>query len=413
MGARKKYDILIVGGGMIGASMACALGDQTIEEKPLRIAVIEAFPFRSNNQPSYDARSIALAYGSKRIFDSLNLWNDIEKNATAIKHIHVSNKGRFGVTRINAQDEKLDALGYVIENRVIGNALIGRMSEYDNIDLICPAKLENLEINKDKASVTIIQDDKKRTLEAKLVIGADGGNSKVRELLSIESTTKDYQQTAIISNVTPGKPHNNIAYERFTQQGPIAVLPMSDKRCSLVLTVNADQTEDVLAMDDETFLNYLEERFGYRTGGFTKTSKRFSYPLSLMKIKEHYKSRAVIIGNAAHTLHPIAGQGFNLGIRDVSSLAEIITDAIKNKQDIGDISVLKEYQRQREKDQQKVAFITDNLANIFSNEFYPLAKARSKGLLLADLLPGVKHLLAKEAMGTSGTLPKLSRGLPL
>ncbi len=405
---RKKYDVLIVGGGMIGASMACALANQK-----LKIAVIEAFPFRSNNQPSYDARSIALAHGSKRIFDTLGLWKAIEKDATPIEHIHVSNKGRFGVTRINAKDERLDALGYVIENRIIGNALLKKMNEVDNVDLICPAKLDSLEINKEKASVTILNDDKSTALEAKLIIGADGGNSKVRELLSIDSINKDYQQTAIVSNVTPGKPHNNVAYERFTQHGPIAVLPMSEKRCSLVLTVAAEQAEDVLAMSDEAFLHYLEDRFGYRTGGFVKTSPRFSYPLALMKIKEHYKSRAVIIGNAAHTLHPIAGQGFNLGIRDVASLAEIIANAVENKQDIGDISVLKEYQQQREKDQKKVAFITDSLANIFSNEFYPLAKARSKGLLLADLFPSVKHLLAKEAMGTSGTLPKLSRGLPL
>jgi len=408
MKKENQYDILIIGGGMIGASMACAIANL-----PLRIAIIEAFPFKSNNQPSYDARSIALAYGSKRIFETLNLWKKIDQNATPIEHIHVSNKGQFGVTRINAEDERLDALGYVIENRIIGNALLDKINEYNNIDLICPAKLESLEITQENASVTIIQDNEKKVLTSKLIIGADGGNSKVRELLSIDSTNKDYGQTAIISNVTPGKPHKNIAYERFTQNGPIAILPMTKKRCSLVLTVKTEQTEEVLAMDDETFLTYLEERFGYRTGGFTKTSKRFSYPLSLMKIKEHYKSRAVIIGNAAHTLHPIAGQGFNLGIRDVSSLAEVIADAVENNQDIGDTNVLKEYQQQREKDQQKVAFITDNLSNVFSNELYPLAKARSKGLLLADLFPSVKHLLAKEAMGISGKLPKLSRGLPL
>jgi len=418
MSKRKNFDIIIIGGGMIGASMACA-----IAKLPLNIAIIEAFPFRSNNQPSYDARSIALAYGSKRIFESLNLWSSLKKDATPIEHIHVSNKGQFGVTRINARDEHQDALGYVVENRILGNTLLAEIDKHKNIELICPAKLESIDtaltntssVNSSKkvTSIVINQDGKQRELSARLIIGADGGNSKVRELLSIESTIKDYQQTAIISNITPGKPHRNTAYERFTQQGPIAILPMSDKRCSLVLTVNAERTDEVLSMNDATFLAYLEDRFGYRTGGFIKTSQRFSYPLNLMTIKDHYKHRAVIIGNAAHTIHPIAGQGFNLGIRDVSSLAEVITDALHNNQDIGEIKVLKEYQQQRKKDQQKVALITDSLSNVFSNEFYPLAKARSKGLLLADLLPGAKHLLAKEAMGLSGKLPKLSRGLPL
>ncbi len=408
MSNQEQYDLLIIGGGMIGASMACAIANL-----PLRIAIIEAFPFRANNQPSYDARSIALAYGSKRIFETLDLWSAMAQDATPIEHIHISNKGQFGVTRLHAKDERLDALGYVLENRIIGNALLEKISGYDNIDLICPAKLESLEIHADQALVTISENDKKRQLQAKLIIGADGGNSKVREILNIKTSTKDYQQTAIISNVTPGKPHQNIAYERFTPQGPIAVLPMSDNRCSLVLTVNSDQTDEVMAMNNESFLAYLEKRFGYRTGGFTQTSKRFSYPLSLMKIKQHYKHRAVIIGNAAHTLHPIAGQGFNLGIRDVSSLAEVIADAVKQQQDIGDISVLEKYKQQRDTDQKKVAFITDSLANIFSNDFYPLAKARSKGLLLVDLMPSTKHLLAKEAMGISGKLPKLSRGVTL
>jgi len=393
---------------MIGASMACA-----IAKLPLQIAIIEAFPFRSNNQPSYDARSIALAYGSKRIFETLNVWQSMQTEASPIEHIHISNKGRFGMTRLHAKDENLDALGYVLENRIIGNTLLQRIDEFENIDLICPAKLEQLDISSNSAKVTITKDNELLELETKLIIGADGANSKVRELLDIESTTKDYQQTAITSNVTPGKPHNNVAYERFTQHGPIAVLPMTDNRCSLVLTVEADQAENVLAMGDETFLTYLEEEFGFRTGGFVKTSKRFSFPLNLMKIKEHYKHRAVIIGNAAHTLHPIAGQGFNLGLRDVSTLAEIIVDGIKNNQDIGSTNLLSDYQAQRQSDQQKVARITDNLANIFSNEFYPLAKMRSKGLLLTDLMPGTKHFLAKEAMGISGRLPKLSRGVAL
>jgi len=408
MNKQQEFDVVIVGGGMVGASLACALASL-----PLKIAIIEAFPFKSNNQPSYDARSIALAYGSKRIFSSLGIWNNLEADATEIKQIHISNKGQFGVTRLNAKDESLDALGYVIENRLLGNALLKKIETHDNIELICPAKLSSLEVKSEFATVNIEKDNKTIQLQSKLIVGADGGNSKVREILNITTKNKDYKQTAIISNVTPGKPHNNIAYERFTKHGPIAVLPMTDNRCSLVLTVEKEHEKEVLALDDKDFLHYLEQRFGFRCGGFIKTSKRHAYPLSLMQINEHYKPRAVIIGNAAHTLHPIAGQGFNLGIRDVSALADIIAQACQKGIDIGDQAVLKEYAELRNNDQKTVALITDSLAQIFSNELFPLTKIRAKGLVLTDLLPPAKHLMAKHAMGLNGKLPRLSRGLSL
>lgn len=402
------FDVVIVGGGMVGASLACSLATQ-----PIKIAIIEAFPFKSNNQPSYDARSIALAYGSKRIFSTLGIWKDLVADATPIDQIHISNKGRFGVTRLNAKDESLDALGYVIENRILGNALLKKIEAHSNIELICPAKLQSLDFNNECAILNIEKNKQIIQLNCKLVVGADGGNSKVREALNIETKTSDYHQTAIISNVTPGNPHKNIAYERFTKQGPIAVLPMTENRCSLVLTVNKENEEDVLALNDTDFLDYLEKRFGFRCGGFTKTSKRHAYPLSLMQIDEHYKPRAVIIGNAAHTLHPIAGQGFNLGIRDVSVLADVIATALQQNEDIGNANVLSRYAELRTKDQKEVALITDSLTKIFSNELFPLTKIRAKGLLFTDLLPPAKHMLAKRAMGLNGKLPRLSRGVPL
>lgn len=408
MSKHQELDIVIVGGGLIGASLACALANL-----PIKIVIIEAFPFKSDAQPSYDARSIALAYGSKRIFESLGIWDGLKENATAIKHIHVSNKGQFGVTRLNAKDESLDALGYVIENRNLGNALLAKIESHKNIELICPAKLQSLEFNDEFATLNIEKDKQAFQIRCKLVVGADGGHSKVREALNISTQNSDYHQTAIVSNITPGKPHNNIAYERFTTEGPIAILPMTENRCSLVLSVAQEQEEKVLAMNEAQFLHYLEQRFGFRCGGFIKASKRHSYPLSMMLVKEHFKSRAVIIGNAAHTLHPIAGQGFNLGIRDVAVLAESIATAIQKNEDIGNKNVLSKYAALRSKDQKQVAFITDSLTKIFSNELFPLTKIRAKGLLLSDLLPPIKHMLAKRAMGLHGKLPRLARGLPL
>ena len=402
------YDVVIIGGGMVGASLACALSSL-----PLKIAIIEAFPFRSNQQPSYDARSIALAHGSQKIFSTLNLWNNLKEEVTPIEHIHVSNKGQYGVTRLHAKDENLSALGYVIENRILGNALLEKINTQDNITLICPATLQDLHITQDVATLTIKTENETHQLTANLIVGADGGNSKVRELLNISAKKTDYQQTAIISNVTPGKPHDNVAYERFTPEGPIAILPMSQNRCSMVLTVDAAHQEKILALDDACFLDYLEQRFGFRCGGFIKTSKRHAYPLALMQTNEHYRSRAVIIGNAAHTVHPIAGQGFNLGIRDVSALADVIANACQNDQDIGGISVLEKYMALRQADQKNVALITDSLAKIFSNDIFPITKIRAKGLVMTDLIPPVKRAVAKHAMGLAGKLPRLSRGVSL
>ncbi len=392
----------------MGATLAVALA-----KLPLQIAVIEAFPFRSNNQPSYDARSVALNYGSKKVFKSLAVWSELEAAASPIKKIHVSSQGQFGVTRLNAQDEGLDALGYVIENRVLGNVLLKQIEQHDNVTLICPAQLTDLSFNEDQAQVRIVQQDKSIPLNAQLIVGADGENSKVRELLDINVHKKDYQQTAIVSNVTPGKPHDNIAYERFTPEGPIAILPMTENRCSLVFTVASQASASIMELDDKDFLNELEKRFGFRTGGFSKTSKRFCYPLSLMKIDKHFKQRAVIIGNAAHALHPIAGQGFNLGVRDVASLVEVIADALRQQSDIGSSDVLALYEKARKKDQNTVARITDGLAQVFSNTLFPLTKLRSRGLLLADVIPPIKHSMAQHAMGLAGRLPRITRGLPL
>ncbi len=403
-----NFDVLIVGGGMVGASMACALGKQN-----LSVGVIEAFPLRSHSQPSYDARSIALAYGSRRILEGLAIWDLFKSDISAIKKIHISDQGHFGVTRLDSQQVGVNALGYVVENRVIGSALNEKLRQFENIQLICPAKLIDLFINENFASITIEQDQQKRTLKSKLIIAADGANSAVRKQLAIDCHHWEYGQTAIISTVSPRKPHHNIAYERFTSSGPVALLPLSENRCSLVLTVRDENKEEILALNDAQFLSHLEQRFGYRLGGFHKTAKRSAYPLTMMRAKEHIRKRVVFIGNAAHTVHPIAGQGFNLGIRDVSQLAETLILNHRAHKDLGCLGVLKQYEKRRKPDQIKVAAITDTLARIFSNEFAPLAHARSSGLFLADIIPPLKHQIARQAMGVTGRLPRLSRGLSI
>ncbi len=410
------YDLIIIGGGMVGASLACALANQ-----PLRIAIVEAVPYQTDKQPSYDDRAIALSFGSRRIFDGLGLWPEISQHSTAINRIHVSDQGRFGFARLDNRQEGVDALGYVITARNLGRTLVHQLDQLKNLTLISPAKLTDLKLGDDHATAVISVGNgkysKTKTLTASLIVAADGGNSAVRQLLDIQTTNHDYNQTAITANITPEFPHQHVAYERFTQHGPLAFLPMEDNRCALVWTHDPQETKRLLELNDEEFLNELQSNFGQRLGTLLKTGNRSTYPLKLVKAQEQVRNRLALIGNAAHTLHPIAGQGFNLGLRDVATLAQIITDASfnmnKQNQDIGALNVLEQYAQWRTRDHRQVIGFTNTLVSTFSNHFPPLALARNLGLIATDIIPPLKHALSKHSMGLSGKLPRLARGLPL
>ena len=406
------YDLIIIGGGMVGASLAISLAEQ-----PLRIALVEAAPLHSaanNTPPSYDDRAIALSFGSRRIFEGMGLWTDIAPQTTAIEHIHVSDQGRFGFTRLDAKQEKVDALGYVATARQLGAALMNKLQHCTKLTLMSPAELTDLKLGNDNATAVISHDDGTiQTLTAKLVVAADGGNSHVRRHLDIRTTERDYGQTAIIANITPEKPHRHIAYERFTRNGPLALLPMPDNRCALVWTREPPDAERLLQLSDEDFLIELQPCFGKRLGKFVKVGKRNSYPLQLIQAEEQVRARLALIGNAAHTLHPIAGQGFNLGLRDVATLAQIITDTHRTGADIGELAVLNNYANWRRQDHRQVIGFTNTLVQTFSNRLPPLALARNLGLIATDVVPPLKHLLARHSMGIAGKLPRLARGLPL
>ena len=407
------FDIVIVGGGLVGASLACALGEQD-----LRIAVVEAVPFGAESQPSYDDRTVAMAYGSRQIFEGMGIWQAIEQGVvSAIKKIHVSDRGHIGKTRLNCADESLDALGYVVENRVLGSVLFERLQSFENITLLCPARVLKIQTDADSTTLEIEHNDVVSNLHAKLLVAADGGNSFVREQMGIRSFATDYGQTAVITNVSCERPHQNIAYERFTDSGPLAVLPLPDldgeSRCSIVWSVKQEQRDDLLALNDETFLEQLQTRFGEHLGQFTRAGKRVAYPLSLRQAREHVRERLALIGNAAHTIHPIAGQGFNLGLRDVAFLAQVLVEAQQAGKDIGTLSTLKNYARWRRRDHLRVIGFTDSMVRVFSNNLTPLALARNIGLVAADLFPPVKRLIRRQAMGLTGKLPRLARGLKL
>jgi len=407
--SQNQYDIAIIGGGMVGASLACALGNQ-----PLKIAMIEAHAYQQRDTPpSYDDRAIALSYGTSQIFRSLGIWEQLLPKVTPIKHIHVSDRGHWGFTHIDHQQEHVEALGYVITARELGKTLYGQLPSYANVTVISPAQLTDLVSDDEWVQLTVKNSDATTQINCKLIIAADGGNSSVRNILNIDAKHFDYQQTAITANVSTELPHNNVAYERFTAQGPIAILPVSDRHCSLVWTRHTDKVQPLLELTDDAFLQQLQQEFGHRLGRFTQVGKRNNYPLQLIKASSQVQKRIALIGNAAHTIHPIAGQGFNLGIRDVAALAQIIVDEHRAHRDIGLLGCLQVYEQWRQQDQRRIIGFTDNLVKLFSSRFAPLVLARNIGLVTTDVVAPIKHFLAEHTMGIAGKLPRLARGLPL
>lgn len=400
------YDLIIVGGGMVGASLAVALSGQG-----LRMALIDAVAPGAAGQPGYDDRAIALAWGSRRIFEGMGVWPGLASAAEPICEIHVSDRGHFGFTRLSAEEERVPALGYVATARCIGEVLLGRLRECRDLDWIAPARVVAVSSDDIAAHVTIEEEAGQRVLNSALLVAADGGRSFVREQLALPTRQWQYGQTAIIANITPGRPHRNVAYERFTDTGPVAMLPMSEGRCALVWTVRDEQVETVMGLDDGSFLAAVQERFGQRLGTLRRVGRRAGYPLQLLRVEESVRRRVAVIGNAAHTLHPIAGQGFNLGLRDVAALVEEVMRAHRAHRDIGADSVLAAYEDWRRPEQRRVALATDGLARLFSNPLPPLRLGRNLGLLAMDLLPPARHGLARAAMGLAGRLPRLARGL--
>ncbi|RMG38346.1 MAG: 2-octaprenyl-6-methoxyphenyl hydroxylase [Gammaproteobacteria bacterium] len=407
MNGQAAYDVLIVGGGMVGASLGLALSGQG-----LRIGLIDAHAPGDPAQPSYDDRAIALAWGSRRIFEGMGVWQDIADDAEPICEIHVSDRGHFGFTHLSAREEQVPALGYVATARHIGQVLLARLRDCADVQWIAPAQVVGVASDEQVARVHIERKGASETLQARLLVAADGGRSFVREALGLPTRQWQYGQSAVVTNVTPSRPHRNVAFERFTETGPIALLPMSEGRCAVVWTVRDEQVEEVMALDDQAFLHAFQARFGYRLGRFERVGRRASYPLSLLRVTESVRPRIALIGNAAHTLHPIAGQGFNLGLRDVAALVDLALGADAAGDDIGGETVLYNYERWRQRDQRNVALATDGLARIFSNPLPPVRLARNLGMLALDLLPPARHRLAAAAMGVQGRLPRLARGLP-
>ncbi len=402
-----KYDIAIIGGGLVGASLACALAPLG-----LKIVLLEAVAFKAASQPSYDDRTLALSASSCQILKGLGIWPALAANATAVREIHVRELDRPGRVILQPAELGLDHFGHVVEARVFGAAVLDILPGLDNLDVICPASVSALEVDEGYARIVCQTGQTQTELEAKLIVGADGANSFIRESLGIGSEQYDYGQTAVICNITPEQPHEGRAFECFTPSGPFAVMPHVEGRCGLIWCVASDQAEALLQLPENEFLSRGHARFGGSLGEFLKMGKRSSYPLRLVRANEDIRPRVVILGNAAHAIHPIGAQGFNLGLRDVAVLAEVLYDEMLStkEQDPGTMAILKRYSDWRRPDQHGTIAYSDGLARLFANPSPLAAAARTAGLFAHALLPPLRRQLAVRAMGYRGSIPRLALG---
>lgn len=402
-------DIAIVGGGMVGASLALLLAQalpssriSLIERQSVEPVSTEALskPYH----PSFDARSTALSESSVDIYRRAGVWSSLSAFTTAIETVHVSDRGHLMGDRLSAADYGVEAVGYVVDNSGLGQILSQQLHNCKTIDVIAPADVTAIAPLRQGHRLTLQSSvpDVAHTLTASLVIVADGADSALRRQLGIGIQEQQYGQSALIANVAFSQPHNGVAYERFTDTGPLALLPRGLSRTAntsaLVWTLPSDQVEAITALSDAEFLQCLQDRFGYRVGEFTRVGTRYSYPLRLLLAEEQVRRGLVVMGNAAHFLHPVAGQGFNLALRDCAMLAQCLGRAGQSA--LGELSALQEYERQQACDQQLTVAFSDGLTRLFSSTALPAIGVRHSGLLGLEFIPLAKQWLAQQAMGT-------------
>ncbi|CAM4386022.1 MAG: 2-octaprenyl-6-methoxyphenol hydroxylase [Legionella sp.] len=385
----KEIDILIIGGGLTGATLMLAL-----QGFGYSCLLVDTHALEHKIHPDFDARSLALSPASQRILTMLGVWEHLQTQATPIEMIHVSDQSHFGASRLYAE---VDApLGYVVEMQYINRALHQLL---DPQQILAPAKVESLDLS--KKTVTINSEAGPINVAARLIVAADGTHSALRRFCGLPSQTKLYGQQGIVANIGLSQPHAGRAYERFTVHGPLALLPMQENRMSLVWAVPAKEASQLLELSDDEFLRQLQRTFGYRLGRFTKTGKRSFFPLQQVLMPQQVKDSVVFVGNAAHTLHPVAGQGFNLGLRDVATLAQCIAKHGLNAE------MLAQYVQLRVHDQRIIARFTDSLINLFTSRLPGIGIARGLGLVALDNIPSLKGLLARYARGFGGVVPDL------
>ncbi|MEA3251392.1 MAG: 2-octaprenyl-6-methoxyphenyl hydroxylase [Pseudomonadota bacterium] len=393
-------DIAIVGGGLVGASLGCALAP-LIERHGLRVAVIEASPLAAPTrtdqvyQPSFDARASAIALGSRWHFEALGVWPDLAREATAIETIHVSERGRLGATRLTAREMGVAALGYVMPNAWMGRVLHARLGE-QTLDWQCPARVESIVPQPGGHRLALSNGE---ILDAGLTVLADGGRSGLKERLGIISRTTPYEQSALIATLEVSRPHRGVAFERFAPDGPLALLPLKGNRMELIWTHQQGREQATLALDDAAFLARLQAAFGERVGRFRRVGERHVYPLSLVTAQETARPGLAVLGNAAHSLHPVAGQGFNLALRGVMDLVAALEAGLADAQGPGEMRVMQDFEARRERDRHNVIRFSDGLIRLFGLDHPLLSHARAAGLVGLNLAGPLRRTLARRAMG--------------
>ncbi|WP_373186204.1 2-octaprenyl-6-methoxyphenyl hydroxylase [Halopseudomonas sp.] len=391
-------DLTIVGGGMVGACLALAL-QQRARQAGWHIRLIEAQPpAAGQQQPSYDARSTALSHGSRLLLERLGVWSQLAPSVEPIRQIHVSDRGHPGVTRLYAEKEAVPALGYVVENARLGEVLLAALDS-DAVEWLAPARAISARAEPGGYALEVDVDGAQQTLNTSLLVLADGGRSGLLDQLGVHREVRPYGQTAIVANITTALGHDSVAYERFTESGPLALLPLAGQRSALVWTLPEDQAEDIAALADGPFLAALQQAFGFRMGALTRVGSRACYPLHLIEAQEQVRAHLVVLGNAAHSLHPIAGQGFNLSLRDTVALADKLVAASHRQRALGDLAVLQDYLEGQHADQRLTVAFSDYLTRLFSNRQPVLTLGRNLGLLGLGLLPPARRMFARQAMG--------------
>lgn len=413
MTANDHYDVVIIGAGMVGSALACALA-RAPECRDKRLLLVEASALRSDAppaQPGYDSRSTVLSAGSVDCFQHLGLWDEALARSAPIHDIHISDQGRLGSVRLNAREEGVAALGYVVENSVLG-ASLNRALQHPGLTLRAPARVTALQPV--PGGMRVLIDDlpcgaeaqtatEPSALSASLVVMAEGGRSGLCPALGIHHEKRDYGQSAVIANLGFARPHQGVAFERFTPKGPLALLPLSplagEQRAALIWTHARHDAEAIMALDDATFLARIQQDFGMRLGRFLKVGKRACFPLSLQLASEQIRPHLVLLGNVAHSLHPVAGQGFNLALRDSMLLADNILASLRQGLAPGSITRLQAYQQAAALDQQLTVAFSDYMTRLFSSEATLLSWLRKAGMASVDLLPPLKSGLSRQAMG--------------